>query len=471
LNEGQPPRVDAAEESFEAELSDLREPAVRRAPDRHAPLPTLFGARLLPRQRFARALSIAAAILAALAIVVGSVATLRAGVEGLLSGSSPVPTEVLAPGANQFYILTGVPWSTISLDGRPLTHLPAMGADPPLQLARGHHRLAWRADPFQPARCTISVPIQSTDTCPYDRTYVKRAGRSVWAITFFPSLAMLADDQRSALVRVAQSALDTTTSAAMVQPGELYAHLLPDRLFDRATQPLRATLRLQLANDLTAVQSCQFSVTESCTFLGQDCLVFCTVPEQGTPAYWSVLAVVRPLWDFATLDGRTVVRAQADGLALAGTGVLLHVMWDQGAWRVAPNFTGPPLAYLSATYPESFPGVEPACAFVQTNVRAETLPRATDPRYARLDWRYTIGSVRAAGCVGVATPQSNAATAATPVTPLPPAYCLQRFGVLLAANELAHRLWPELPVADAYEQDLARQLAGQLAPASSAGAT
>ncbi len=30
--------------------------------------------------------------------------------------------------------------------------------------------------------------------------------------------------------------------------------------------------------------------------------------------------------------------------------------------------------------------------------------------------------------------------------------------VLLAANDVAHRLWPTMPVADAYEQHLALQL-------------
>lgn len=472
MNEGEPPTEDPADASFEVEVSDLRGPSVRRAPGRDAPLPTPFEARMLPRQRVARALSIAAAVLVALAIVLGSVASLRAGVTGLLSGSTPIPTEVLAPGADQFYIVAGVPWAVVSLDGRPLAHLPAIGTAPPLRLARGHHQVDWHAAPFQPVRCIISVPVHGTDTCPYDRAYVKQAGHSAWAITFYASLMMLPDDQRAALVRVAQAALDATSSSALVQPGELYAHLLADRLVDRATQPLRATLRLQLASDLAAVQSCQFGVTEHCTFLGQNCLAFCTLPEQGAPPYWSVLAVVRPLWDFATMDGRSVARDQPDGLALAGTGILLHVKFklDQGAWQVTPTFTDPQLTYLSATFPESPPGVEPACAFVQTSVRAETLPHATDPQYAQLDWHFAIGSVRADGCVGVAMPQPNAAISATPSPALPPAYCLQRFGVLLAANDLAHRLWPELPVAGAYEQSLARQLAEQGASAGNAGA-
>jgi len=38
------------------------------------------------------------------------------------------------------------------------------------------------------------------------------------------------------------------------------------------------------------------------------------------------------------------------------------------------------------------------------------------------------------------------------------AYVIQRFGVLLAVNALAHRLWPFLPVADASTQHLVQQL-------------
>lgn len=43
----------------------------------------------------------------------------------------------------------------------------------------------------------------------------------------------------------------------------------------------------------------------------------------------------------------------------------------------------------------------------------------------------------------------------------PPNYLLYRFGVLLAANDEAHRTFPTLHVADASEQALANVLAAQ----------
>lgn len=449
MNEGEPPTLNTADDSLTVEVSDLRQPAEQSATRRHASQPAPFGARLQPRQRLARVMSATGAILLA-AIVVG-----------LLVRPRPFPSQPPAPASNQFYIVAGAPWATIALDGHPLARLPIISVDPPLTLARGSHRLVWRADPFQAIHCAISAPIAVGDTCPYDHVMTQRGGYSAWVITFFPSLALLPDDQRAALLRVTQATLDAATSSARVRPGEWYAHLSANRLEERATQPLRATLRFTLATDPAMAQSCQFSYTEQCRFLGQDCLAFCTVPEQGAPAHWDVLAVVRPLWDFATLGGQLVAHDQPDGLALAGTGVLLRVTWERGAWRVALDFSNPPLAYLSEVYGDGPPGYEPSCAWIETAVRAEAIPQATDPRYAQLEWRFAPSAVRAAGCVGVATPPRFAGTPAASAPSLPPAYCLQRFGVLLAANDLAHQLWPALPVADADEQGLARQLAGQ----------
>jgi hypothetical protein len=59
------------------------------------------------------------------------------------------------------------------------------------------------------------------------------------------------------------------------------------------------------------------------------------------------------------------------------------------------------------------------------------------------------------------------ATATSTISHTELAYCLHRFGVNLAANEVAQRYWPYLPVADAGEQRLAQQLAGLVKESSS----
>jgi hypothetical protein len=64
-----------------------------------------------------------------------------------------------------------------------------------------------------------------------------------------------------------------------------------------------------------------------------------------------------------------------------------------------------------------------------------------------------------AGCLVTITQQPASSSSLTPPPSSQVAYCLHRFGVLLAVNNLAHRLWPFLPVANAYEKRLAQQLA------------
>jgi hypothetical protein len=46
------------------------------------------------------------------------------------------------------------------------------------------------------------------------------------------------------------------------------------------------------------------------------------------------------------------------------------------------------------------------------------------------------------------------------------AYCLVRFGVVLAVNHLARQSWPFLPVVDDYENNLAQTLLAALPPST-----
>jgi hypothetical protein len=48
------------------------------------------------------------------------------------------------------------------------------------------------------------------------------------------------------------------------------------------------------------------------------------------------------------------------------------------------------------------------------------------------------------------------------ISPPPIVYFLYRFGVFLAANDVAHKYWPTMPFANASEQQLAQQLATTL---------
>jgi len=74
-----------------------------------------------------------------------------------------------------------------------------------------------------------------------------------------------------------------------------------------------------------------------------------------------------------------------------------------------------------------------------------------------LTWRYISGPDPAAGCLAVAYPAPTRNAALSPHAK-PLAYCLYRFGVLLAADSTAHRIWPDPSLVDSYEQQVVNQL-------------
>jgi hypothetical protein len=83
------------------------------------------------------------------------------------------------------------------------------------------------------------------------------------------------------------------------------------------------------------------------------------------------------------------------------------------------------------------------------------LTTTQDPSHTQLDWTgFSPGTNRSQGCLGVSVPhQTNTSTLQHG------AYFLYRFGVLMAANDLAHHFFPGLPFADAYEQSIAQHIA------------
>ena len=123
--------------------------------------------------------------------------------------------------------------------------------------------------------------------------------------------------------------------------------------------------------------------------------------------------------------------------------VPLGITWNNPGWQV------------SALFPNSqAPFGDPVCDSAIGDAQALAGDFVIDNLPVQVQDRSLSGANPASGCLLVITPTS---TTTKPIV----AYCMHRFGVLLAANDMAHRLWPYLPVADAYEQQLAHQLAGE----------
>jgi hypothetical protein len=450
------------QDDFEIEITDIDE--LEAAGSSSKPLRLLPSPRFLPRQRRQQLAITSAIVVLAVLLILGSTASVRELVGSALIGPTPTSVPASGPGADLFYIAANPPWGRFSIDGHQVAHLPRINVDPPLRLSQGQHVLIWHVDPFPPQSCILSVPARyRTDTCTEYGSI----------ITFAASLNMLPATQRTLLIQAIQAALDTTQSSETIQPGELYAFAPvisgsennPCRIttqsilcFAATKQPLRATLRFQLDTSTSADAPC--SISQACILNGQDCRSFCDAPG-GTIApsaiipEWNVLAVVRSLWEYVTLDGQIIAHDQADTFIAEMANdhfVPLSITWNNPGWQVSALFSNSQ-AHFNDTVCDSAIGDAQALAgaFVINNLPLQVKERSVS------------GANPAAGCVVVITQGRVTGPRPTLTTAKPlVAYCLHRFGVLLAANDIAHRFWPYLPVADAYEQRLAQQLASEL---------
>lgn len=425
------------------------------------------------RWRAIRGAGAVATVLLALLVLVAAVPALRTGAQSWLSAVVPTPAATLAPGSDRFYFSASVPWAVVSLDGHAVT-LPRIGRDLPLTLARGVHQLDWRADPFLPQRCLLSVPYSASNTCSRASYYGDRPSQpAVNLVLLDESLATLPHAQQAAVVGGLNAALSGFSD--IVRPGEAYAAEGSVTYETIATEPLRATLRFTL--DVAAASSpgsvgasCQLS--DICPFTPQNCAQLCTLGDltlqplqsSGVPVgkrTWYVVAFARLGWDVATLSGRSLAAdtpISPGGLGVAEFPLLFALNWDKATWHAQP-LIGPGAGAVVRAFNEmigtiagsgSSSIVEPGCAAMPDFVG----PTATISDYATA--RFISAPNPAQGCLAAVTPGSTAANSAPNA---PDAWYLYRFGVLLAANDLAHQMSPRLPQADVSERMLTAQLA------------
>jgi hypothetical protein len=453
------------QEDFEVEIADLDQ--VGATPGLSKSLRSVALPRFSPRQRRLQLAGTTAVVVLAIMIILGSTAPVRELVGGALSGLTPTPL----PETDLFYIQAGPSWGQLSIDGRTVSHVPVPGVGPPLRLSRGRHTLVWHADPFATQRCTLTVPANShIDTCHSEPALDPVIPASASIIKFAESLNMLSNSERAALIQATRQALERKQYSELVQTGEFYALASgvagskhdPCRVqaqlflcYVMAEQPLRARLSFPLDLDTSANSPC--SMTRTCFFEDQDCRLFCDVPlmlsQPSSPAaqMWKVMVVVRSFWQYETLDGQMMASNEADTF-MGGLEnehfVPLLISRDGSGWQVSPLFLNPHALFGDPVCDTALVDAQIVTdAFMIKHVRIPIAYRAVaDPNLAD-------------GCVVVMTPQTGPAMTPTSAASLPlVAYCLHRFGVLLAANDVAHHQWPYLPVANAREKQLAQRL-------------
>jgi len=449
-------------------INDEEEPAVPENDDDELTETDEFDYPPPPPKR-RRPLAVIAVIVLIIVLVGGGLAISRAASGGAF-GPAPTPTATLLPGENLFYITSNPSWGTISVDGHTLAHPPALGSQP-LTLSAGGHTIVWNAQPLPPQKCLIFVPPQQTsggNCSATDQMTVqngKDAGLSATVVEFTLDSSLLSRPQFTALSNAIQTYFNTFQATDTVQTGEQYAEANAPNNVATATQPLKATFKVHLDTNSNSNLPCYVGNVglQSCS----SCYTFCS-PSTGFdfsalpgnfrfPPTWDIYTVTYATWDYTTLSGQSVATNQPDTAASTNLEytTALFITWTGSQWHVSDIPTKNDTSFYS--------GLTPPCSVVQATMFNNN--SLSNPYYSvtingqpqNLSWQdYDSGHNLAQGCLtgAIIQPGNNTPVAAN----APEAYVLYRFGVLLAANSLAHRWWPSLPVVSAYEQGIVQQL-------------
>ena len=422
-------------------------------------LPVTPFLRLSPRQRGMRLVATVGVVTIVLLILIGNTVSLPNVVKRFVFGPLPSPTVPLLPGQNQFYVQGDPTWGKLFVDGRAVAHLSAIGVGSPLRLARGQHTLLWRAAPFRDQQCTVSVPLEQTDTCRFGGSVESNAVSFAWVVYFNATLETLPPQQRGALLQTVQQVLNGQGMEETVRLGEVYADALMDRPVT-AIKPLNATLSFVVNTSSSSHVSCVMfgQMGQPCAELGQDCHQWCSVAQSelsnDAVLGWSVFVVVQAAWTFATPNGQVVERTEQDGydnIAASQHLLPLRITWSHEGWRVVI----PDQAHFPVPIDSNI-----TCATARDEVQTSSMFNNAQVEGAPPTWQYVTGRVPAQGCLAIGVPYTIATITGviSSSTLSTVALCLYRFGVYLAANAVAHRLWPSMPTADAYEQGIAQRL-------------
>jgi hypothetical protein len=384
-------------------------------------LPTAGRSRPILRRRLLASATVSACLLVALALIV-SVSPAEPAVIGRLF---PTPTP-LPIGAGTLIFEHYAPWGLLTMSGQAALvgqlsqPLGSSLIVPKLVLSPGRHVLDYRAAPFPPLRCQISAPAARSDTCPLLHPAANDPVQGFGATRILDLRAepdRLPPDQRAALLAAVQAEL-LPPDEAVVLPGEAY--MAADGTVAVAHEQLTATF-LETLNQEPA------SAIQTDTGL---CVTLCVQPiDHPDLKSWLVSANVALGWRYATPDERVLIPyapavPPASGIS-SDVAIDLEVHWT-GEWQMT-------LLNPQELNPPGVNPLNPLCSIlaIDSGMPVDTFP-APSP---------------AQGCAARAVGYF-------------PVFFFQ-FGVVLAASNDTHRLYPSLPVADARQQTLAQQLIAQ----------
>jgi hypothetical protein len=425
-----------AEDEFEVLPLDRSGDEALRAP---AP-----GARLSwLRRTFAGSVAVVSTLLA-IVILVASIPSAGDSIRQALHLPTPIPTAAPPRGSDTLFLAHAVPWGRLSVDGRSLDDLhrfiDRVDGYPAVRLPPGAHTITYAADQFPTLTCKVTIPVTTPRTAPANSNacdFLPFPGtdpRSSAPAAHLLDLHATLDRLAPATLAQLKEEIDTTlpNAQSVVQPGERY--LGADGKVHLALEQLPAQLVMRLNNDPSAALPLGDFPT-MCAVLCAD-LIQSATPTQSP--IWSLFANVTPAWRFGGAESAITApfAPPADVSADVVTQlVTVGVTYDQGLLSVEPRGTesASRLVFAAATNAVSafaekltaqYPSGWSAVPFIAHN-----------PADGCMITVGTIGSVD--GFPGGKTLN-----------------VLYQFGLLLAADQMAHDVLPELPVASA--ADLAR---------------
>jgi hypothetical protein len=393
------------------------------------------------KQRVARTIIILCLLVAALAPLLAVSPDASRMVATWLHVPTPPGPTPLAHGANTLLLANTVPWGELTIDGHSAASLgialqwPYAGAQiPTFTLAPGTHEVIYRADPFYPLRCQVSVPDAVTDTCP-----LLSAGNS----PLFPLPGSRILDARAlpaylptpafvALEEAVQASLSMWTGTAPMARGDHY--LTIDGQIGTATEGGQATLHYQVNHDARE---------QLPTFNGA-CVSLCALSPARTQLDaddWRLNANVIASWRYTLAEGQVVTAPAAPTKSDAHALLPVTVHWT-GQWRV----DAPPDAALVDA---------PPCQIAHSMLGHLSAGDAALDALAAGSWRTYAAPPAAAGCLIVVGRVTNPAGQPIGKT----IQALYRFGVVLAANSTTQQAFGQLPPGNPSELALASHLA------------
>lgn len=365
-----------------------------------------------------RALTLAATTLLVAVVVVGifvhATSDPRGAVGALLRLSTPTPAATFVPGANVVYFNYGAPWGTLSVDGKRLPQFDLTGNG--VAVTRGAHQLVYQARYFPLVRCVFSAPQAPSDTCRLDTSLDANSFLADKALARVIDLgstgATLQADQRAALIQLATVQLQKQALTATIAPGERYrddsGHIAV------ASAPLQFHLTFALSDTTSPVYA-------------QGCTQICPEPtlryDPSSQGGWMTQVNVAASWAIFDVSGRRLTSAMYQ----AGQTVPLNIPAEVGI-QLTP--TGWQLDWLDALGDEAVGDIA-----MSAENQAESDAGANSNGMS-----YSLAPNPLDGCVMDLNGGNTTARV------------FWRFGVLLAVNSAARKVFPALPVANAQEQ-------------------